>query len=98
MWRGADPDTPADPSAGDGGLPETVLERRSARKDGREVAALTCHVDGGAYVVECEVHPMNGGRGQQLTRGPYRFVTLGEANAFLDEAERALEYLGCHVS
>ena len=98
MSRGGDPETPADPSAGDGGLPETVIERRSARKDGREVAALTCLVDGGAYVVECEVRPMHGARGHAISRGPYRFATLGEANAFLDEAGRALEYLGCHVS
>jgi len=97
VFRGEDPDT-AEPPVEHSRLPEAVLARRSARKNGREVASLTCLAAGGAYIVQCELQPLNGARGKLLTRGPYRFATLGEANAFLDEAERALEYLGCNVS
>ena len=86
------------PGTAPAGPPETLLRRRSARKDGREVASLSCLAADGAYVVRCELQPANDVRGRLLTRGPYRFASLGEANAFLDEAKRALEYLGCHVS
>ena len=79
-------------------LPESVLERRSARKEGREVASLACVADRGAFVVRCEIYPANGTRSEPILRGPHRFATLGEAHAFLDEAERALSYLGCDVS
>lgn len=74
------------------------LDRRSARKDGREIVTLRCVDAGGAFVVECDVYPVDGLRVEPLRPGPYRFVTRSEADAFLDEAERALTYLGCEVS
>ena len=97
MFRGEDPDA-AKLAVEHSGLPGAVLAHRSARKDGREVASLSCFAADGSYIVQCELQPLNGAHGKLLTRGPYRFATLGEANAFLDEAGRALEYLGCNVS
>jgi hypothetical protein len=74
------------------------VDRRSARKDGREIVALRCVDADGAFVVECDVYPVSGLRVEPLRPGPYRFATRNEADAFLDEAVRALEYLGCDVS
>jgi hypothetical protein len=72
--------------------------RRSARKDGREVVALRC-VDTGmhGFVVECDVYPVNGIRVEPLRPGPYRFATRSQADAFMDEASKALTYLGCEL-
>jgi hypothetical protein len=74
------------------------VARRSARKDGREVVALRC-VDTGAngYVVECDVYPVDAVRVEPLRPGPYRFATRAHADAFMDEAARALTYLGCEL-
>lgn len=74
------------------------VDRRSARKDGREVVALRC-VDTGAggFVVECDVYPVDAVRVEPLRPGPYTFATRGEAEAFLDEAGKALTYLGCDL-
>ena len=74
------------------------VDRRSARKDGREVVALRC-VDTGmnGFVVECDVYPVNGIRVEPLRPGPYAFATRAHANAFMDEAARALTYLGCEL-
>jgi hypothetical protein len=74
------------------------VNRRSARKDGREVVALRC-VDTGAngYVVECDVYPVDAVRVEPLRPGPYRFATRAQADAFLDEAAKALTYLGCEL-
>jgi 5-carboxymethyl-2-hydroxymuconate isomerase len=72
--------------------------RRSARKDGREVVALRC-VDTGVngFVVECDVYPVNGIRVEPLRPGPYRFATRAQADGFMDEAAKALTYLGCEL-
>jgi hypothetical protein len=35
---------------------------------------------------------------EPLRPGPYRFATRADADAFIDEAVRALEHLGCDVS
>jgi hypothetical protein len=74
------------------------VDRRSARKDGREVVALRC-VDTGpnGYVVECDVYPVDAVRVEPLRPGPYAFRTRAEADAFLDEAATALAYLGCEL-
>jgi hypothetical protein len=74
------------------------VARRSARKDGRAVVALRC-VDTGAhgFVVECDVYPVNGIRVEPLRPGPYTFATRAQADAFLDEAAKALTYLGCEL-
>jgi hypothetical protein len=72
------------------------VDRRSARKDGREVVALRCvDTGGGGFVVECDVYPVDAVRVEPLRPGPYRFATRAEANAFIDEAVKALNYLGC---
>jgi hypothetical protein len=73
------------------------LSLRTARKDGREVVSLRCVGRDGAYAVECEVYPVGALQIDPLSRGPYRFESLSEANAFLDEAVRALGFLGCDV-
>ena len=81
--------------------PETLtgdeFDRRSARKEGREIVALRCVEVGGGFVIECDVYPVDGLRVEPLRPGPYRFGTRDEADAFLDEAMRALAYLGCEV-
>jgi hypothetical protein len=74
------------------------LDRRSARKDGREIVTLRCVQAGGAFVIECDVYPADGLRVEPLRPGPYRFGTRPQADAFIDEAMRALTYLGCEVS
>lgn len=74
------------------------VDRRSARKDGREVVALRC-VDTGAsgFVVECDVYPVDAVRVEPLRPGPYTFSTRTQAEAFMDEASTALKYLGCEL-
>jgi hypothetical protein len=74
------------------------LDRRLAHKDGREIAALRCVEAGGSFVIECDVYPADGLRVDPLRPGPYRFPTRDEADAFMDEAVRALTFLGCDVS
>ena len=49
-------------------------------------------------MIECDVYPVDGLRVEPLRPGPYRFTTRAEADAFMDEAGRALTYLGCDVS
>jgi hypothetical protein len=71
---------------------------RTARKDGRQVVTLRRADAGGEVVVECEVYPVNSLRVEPIRPGPYRFGTEDEANAFVEETARALEYLGCAVS
>jgi hypothetical protein len=75
------------------------VDRRSARKDGREVAALRC-VDAGArgFLIECDVYPVDAVRVEPLRPGPYAFATRAQADAFMDEASKALTYLGCELS
>lgn len=87
--------TPAvDPDA----LTGDEVDRRSATKGGREVIALRCVEDGGSFVIECDVYPVDGLRVEPLRPGPYRFGRREEADAFLDEATKALTYLGCEVT
>jgi hypothetical protein len=74
------------------------LDRRSARKDGREIVALRCVQANGGFAIECDVYPVDGLRVEPLRPGPYRFGSRAEADAFIAEAVRALEYLGCEVS
>jgi hypothetical protein len=73
------------------------LSVRTARKDGREVVSLRRVGQDGAYAIECDVYPVGALQIDPLSRGPYRFESLTEADAFLDEAVRALGYLGCDV-
>jgi hypothetical protein len=73
------------------------LDRRSARKDGREIVALRCVQANGGFAIECDVYPVDGLRVEPLRPGPYRFGSRAEADAFIAEAVRALEYLGCEV-
>jgi len=74
------------------------ISLHTARKDAREVVSMRCVEDGMAYVIECEVYPVAGLRVEPLRPGPYRFQTELEAKAFVDEAVRALTYLGCDVT
>jgi hypothetical protein len=73
------------------------VDRRSASKDGREVVALRCVDTAGTFVIECDVYPVDGLRVEPLRPGPYRFGSRQEADAFIDEAVKALTYLGCDV-
>jgi hypothetical protein len=77
---------------------ETEVDRRSARKDGREIVTLRYVNVGNAYVIECDVYPVNGLRVEPLRPGPYRFAKREEAESFLDEVVKSLTYLGCELS
>jgi hypothetical protein len=82
--------------------PETLtgveLDRRLARKDGREIVTLRCVEDHGGFLIECDVYPADGLRVEPLRPGPYRFGTRGEADAFISEVVTCLTYLGCEIS
>ena len=71
---------------------------RTARKDGRQVVTLRRAEADGQVVVHCEVYPVNSLRVEPIRPGPYTFAGEEEANSFVEEASRALEYLGCTVS
>jgi hypothetical protein len=88
----------AEPAVGRNFLDGEELDRRSARKDGREIVALRCVELLNGFTIECDVYPIDGLRVEPLRPGPYRFGTREEADAFIAEAIRALEYLGCEVS
>jgi hypothetical protein len=74
------------------------LDRRSARKDGREIVTMRCVEDHGGFLIECDVYPAGGLRVEPLRPGPYRFGTRSEADAFISEVVDCLTYLGCDVS
>jgi hypothetical protein len=74
------------------------LDRRSARKDGREIVSLRCVESRGGFVIECDVYPAYGLRVEPLRPGPYRFGTREEADGFISEVVTCLTYLGCDVS
>ena len=74
------------------------LDRRSARKDGREIVTLRCVELLNGFTIESDVYPADGLRVEPLRPGPYRFGTRAEADAFIAEAVKALEYLGCEIS
>ena len=86
------------PLLGGEGEGERELAIRSARKDGRQVVTLRMVEHGPDFVVDCEVYPVSGLRVEPLRPGPYKFDTLTHANAFVDEAMRALTYLGCETA
>jgi hypothetical protein len=88
----------SDPAPAVDTLTGDELDRRSARKDGREIVALRCVQADGGFAIECDVYPVDGLRVEPLRPGPYRFASREEANAFIAEASRALEYLGCEVN
>jgi hypothetical protein len=77
---------------------ERELVVRTARKDGRQVAAMRSIARRGECVVECEVYPVSGLSVDPLRPGPYRFENEDDAARFLDEAAQALTSLGCQVS
>ena len=74
------------------------VDRRSARKEGREIVALRCVQLHGGFTIECDVYPADGLRVLPLRPRPYRFATRPEADDFIAEAMKALEYLGCETS
>jgi len=94
--------SPASPHAhaerqGGADAPVRVHDRRTARREGREVARLRCVGAGRSFAVECDVFPVNAMRATPLRPGPYHFESLDQARAFLSEVAQALEYLGCYV-
>ncbi len=77
---------------------EQELAVRSARKEGRQVVTLRCVETNGEFIVDAEVYPVSGLRVDPLRPGPYRFPSLLQANAFVDEAMQALTFLGCETA
>ena len=71
---------------------------RTARRDGHPVAIIRCREDGGEYVVDCDIYPVTGLHVAPLHPGPYRFARQADATSFVEEATRALAYLGCEVA
>lgn len=71
----------------------------SAKKDGRQVVTMRLVVDAaGEAVVECDVYPVDSMRVKPIKPGPYAFATRREADRFIEETARSLEYLGCDLS
>lgn len=68
---------------------------RSAKKDGRQVVTLRLIQRGDKSVVECDVYPVSSMRVKPVRPGPYTFASKREADRFIEETARALEYLGC---
>lgn len=72
---------------------------RSAKKDGRQVVTMRLvEGPGGEAVVECDVYPVDSMRVKPIKPGPYAFSNRREADHFIEETSRALEYLGCDLS
>lgn len=71
---------------------------RTARKEGRQVVTLRRLTLGSQVIVESDVYPVGTMRVEPVRHGPYVFASREEANAFIDETTKALEYLGCEVS
>lgn len=86
----------AEPAAAAG--EELELAVKTARKAGRQVATIRAVQVGLECSVQCEVYPVSGLVVDPLNPGPYLFGTPAEAKAFVDEAAKALKYLGCEVS
>jgi hypothetical protein len=71
----------------------------SAKKDGRQVVTLRLVVGAsGDAVVECDVYPVDRMSVKPIKPGPYAFATRREADRFIEETSRSLEYLGCDLS
>lgn len=72
---------------------------RSAKKDGRQVVTMrVIEGAGGDTVVECDVYPVDSMRVKPIKPGPFAFANRREADRFMDETARALEYLGCDLT
>jgi hypothetical protein len=70
---------------------------RHAKREGASVAILRAIDYGDSCVVEAEVYPLNGKKGEVIEPGPYIFVDAFHATAFVTEAVESLIYLGCEV-
>ncbi len=70
----------------------------SAKKDGRQVVTMRV-IEGpaGEAVVECDVYPVDSMRVKPIKPGPYAFANRREADRFIEETSRSLEYLGCDL-
>jgi len=68
----------------------------TATRQGVHVVQLRAEERGSSYLVECVVHPV-GAPTTTHRPGPYALADRKEALAFLQEAERALVYLGCRI-
>ncbi len=79
---------------GAGGRPDAEpLLVRELRRDGRPLITLRLMRGDTHCLVEMQVIPRGGE--SEVRPGPYRFSTVAEATAFVDEAVEALTYLGC---
>jgi hypothetical protein len=71
----------------------------SVKKDGRQVVTMRLvDAPGGESVVECDVYPVDSMRVKPIKPGAYVFASRREADRFIEETARALEYLGCDLS
>jgi hypothetical protein len=70
----------------------------SAKKDGLQVVTMRLVGAQAGAVVECEVYPANSMRVKPIKPGPYTFASRREAERFIEETARALEYLGCDLT
>ena len=71
---------------------------RTAKRDGRQVVNLRRLTIGNQFIVESDVYPVGTMQVEPVRPGPYVFGSREEANAFIEETLRALEYLGCELS
>jgi len=71
---------------------------RTAKREGRQVVNLRRLTIGNQFIVESDVYPVGTMQVEPVRPGPYVFGSRDEANTFIEETLRALEYLGCEVS
>ena len=91
----------ASPEAGAAVEPESrraELLAVEAKRGTERVVTLRVLAHGADYVVECDVAPVGDRPNERRAVGPYVFATQSEANAFVNEATTALQYLGCEIA
>ena len=93
--RGASPEAVPTAARGPHAAALFALE---ANRGGARVVTFRVLADGSEYIVTCDVAPVDGRPNESHLVRPYAFASPSEANAFVEEATTALEYLGCEIT
>lgn len=84
-------------SAGAASTTASELSFHEVRREGRPLVTMRTVAAGGGAVVEAEVYPLSEGGLPEPLRRPFPFASPVQAERFVDEVLRSLEYLGCIV-
>ena len=68
-----------------------------ARKDSKPIVALWLTPTADGCDLSSDVYPLKSLRVDPVHAGPYRFLRAEDAQAFAQEAARALSHLGCEI-